>query len=47
VPFAYFVKDVFGRNRGDLTSLEGVEPIFGFLTPQGINVLTHRGIETR
>jgi hypothetical protein len=47
VPFTYFVKDVFGRHRGDLTSLEGLEPIFGFLTPQHINVLTDRGIETR
>jgi len=45
--FAYFVKDVFGRNRGYLTALEGLEPIFRFLAPQPINVLTGRGIETR
>jgi hypothetical protein len=47
VPFAYFVKDVFGRNRGELPLLEGVEPIFGFLTPQPIKVLMHGGIEAR
>jgi hypothetical protein len=47
VSFAYFVKDGFGSNRWYLTPLEGLDPISGFLAPQGINVLTGRGIHTR
>jgi hypothetical protein len=47
VSFAYFVKDILSRNRGDFTLIEGVEPIFGFLAPQHIHVRTGRGIETR
>jgi hypothetical protein len=47
MPFAYVVKDVLSRNRRDLPSLEGLESIFGFLTPQHIQVLTYRGVKTR